>query len=360
MMGNDSVKIQSDQVDIGESGANDLERANGELASARRILDGIGAAFLFVKTRYLEANWDKGGGLILIGIRKNPPEIVKLSALVNNNSEFIEAAPLEISPAEFQFKIDEYMEHTPGASKFHEAVAMSEKLLHNLDLSFFQKFFDLVKSPGVESGSNGYSKDAVNGEISSALTGILSEILYRRIAVESSHEFLTQNEFEDITNALGIETEVDYAGGRPLKPLNLEGDVSLKGQLIIDPVGGTQVLDLEVGDPIYVDIKERTDTAVEIATALGICINGYWAPAMGYVAEITDKDEDMRRVKIKIAEGVTVLVPILKNLKVRTGLISREYIYDEPSKPSSATSPMPLLIGVILMAALIVVLLILK
>lgn len=336
-----------------------IEQSDGDHDSAREYLLLNYRKYFFMKVRYLEAKIDKGGGLILAAIERNAPGFLLLQTMVDSTGDFITAVNIISSPEIVNSLFHTFFATNPSASKFNDSNSLYESLLSNVNTAEFNGFFEFAVERKPDLAGNG-----VTATVADFITRILEEILYRRVSVDADVEFLNQLEFDAIKSSLGFgsedeEVEQDESSAGAKTKAHPRFDVALKGHLIIDPINGQNVDDLSAGDPLYVDVVERSDTAVKVATALGFYRKGVWYPARGTILDLKEFEDGRKRFSVALARGVTVNVPAMKSIKVKTNG-EKKKVARRTGEGEDVSNPMPLLIAVILMAAFVVILLMIR
>lgn len=372
-MSQDVVNSLVNEYHISEElAARATSEANGELENARRILDSIVPKYLFIKVRYLENNHEKGGGIILIGLEKNTGSFLLFRTLVDQSKDTITNIDYRLRPDYLYTNLKNYFAKATGASVFHDSEDLRNKLSRHLKPMSLNQIFHYGNSRKIASIEESFGISDVKVEpepqldtsqfiLRELFTKVLGEVLFRGITVAADYDLMTVPEFEAVREALDLEDvskhapEVKKQERKEYKP-----DIILKGQLIIDPIEGCHTMYIKEGDRIYCDIVDRTEIATVVVDRLGLRKQGFWKSAIGRIVEITDTSQDLGRFRIQIAKGVYVIAPVLKNVKIKTFKTAYEIREEARAAETQVANPMPLLIGVILVAALVMILIMLR
>ena len=127
----------------------------------------------------------------------------------------------------------------------------------------------------------------------------------------------------------------------------------LKGQFNIDPVNGTAVHSLRVGDSVYCEIIDRKDVSVSVGRLIGAYKQGLWLPIKGRILEVTEAVGDRRRFNLILARGIYIDVLSFSDILVRTTELRPRERVREAQPNQDQSSSLPLLVAVVLLAALV-------
>jgi hypothetical protein len=376
-----------------------VSQADGELEKAREILLSILPRYLVIKVKYIISRSDGECGLIYICIERNSPDFRLFRIIVDTSADWIDGIDVRGPVDRFYMVLSERSSHPRSVSSVHEAQKLQERLMRYLVPSAFARFFDswnvpkpdfiLEKTAGKEEakseekppeaaetpdeslehpgGTAGERKpgpraDSLVDRLRGMFKFALEEITYKRIEeLEVDYDFMTSAKYSEILERLGIKppdkakarTE---AGSEEKETFRL----FLKGRILIDPTGGTPVDELDLGDLVFCDILDRSEVAQSAAQMIGVYKRGLWMPVRGRIKEMKRLEGDRYRIRIKLATGIYIDTVAFQNLRVRQHALSGQGETLSSRSSQNSASPLTLMIGILLVAALIMAFLMMR
>lgn len=347
-----------------------MDEAEGMLEKARDILQGLIPKYVFVKAKYSSRKSDGRNGLLLLCTEKGAESFLFYKAMVASSRDWLQDIVISRPPELMDRILDGFFKEHKSASLEFESAKLGEDLAKVVGGSTLQFMFDGWDKPKPES-SGAPSKNMNNGSTTEKVIEIfetaLSEILLQRVAVEVDYDFYTPSQFAPIAAALGIDLAVQKSEETPRdaqeeKPKEVEDKFKLylKGQFIIDPTGGTLVNDIKVGDFAYCDITDRGEVALAAGRLIGAYKKGLWLPIRGAVVEVLDMAGDRKQYRVQVAQAIFVDVLSFTGFRIRTNAMTARDVVLKAKDSSHGFGAMPLFIAIALVAALIILIIMMR
>jgi hypothetical protein len=367
-MDNDQITILAQEMKVSEEVAKvALDEASGVLEKAREILLELLPRYLVLKIKYLSQKTDRGGGLIFICINMRTVEFLKFTTLTYSNRDLLRGVLVQRPAGEFyQFISNYFEEHLTGSHIFD-----SQKLANDLtaaiqpiDLDFLFTEWDKPK-PDVLIVEAGRTQDLTSAPVRLRMLfeKALADISLQRIEAEVDYEFFTSDKFVPLADILGLIIESSArtpVEKEPSKPPEELFKVYLKGHFIIDPVTGTPLEELQIGDFVYCEVVERSEIAVAVGRFIGAFRRGMWLPIRGVIVDIQDMAGDRKKYRLKLTTGVYVDVLSFIGFRVRTGHAHVNRVVTNQKQPVQNFTWLPLVLAVFIVTALIMSLVLMR
>lgn len=337
-----------------------VDEANGEIDGARKIILDLMPRYLAIKARFISGR-RTSAGLIFILTEKGRSDFTLFRVIFETDVNYISSIPLSVPAADFFDEIRNYFNERAAGFKVYDSQKLRAGISKKLNGTALQYLFDLWDEPEVQVISETEPGDTYNqvGQIvTQLLEGIVGEIIVDRANVELSYEFISESDFQANSSRFGLEVEsVEKTKDAKEDTTTSTGlQVYLVGQFVIDPVGGSVVKEIQVGDTAYVEILDRSDVAVTIGRLIGAYKIGFWRPIRATVVNIISLTAERRKVRLRIGKGIYVNVLSFNDILVRTKRIARS----ETPLPEKATQDIlgvfPILIGLVVIVGIILLL----
>lgn len=336
-----------------------VDEANGEIDDARKIILELMPKYLAIKARFISGR-RTNAGLIFILTEKGRSDFILFRVIFETDLNYISSIPLSVPAIDFFDEIRNYFNERAAGFKVYDSQKLRAGISKKLNGTALQYLFDLWDEPEVQVITETEPGDAYNqvGQIlTQLLEGIVGEIIVDRANVELSYDFISETDFQANSSRFGLEVESVEKKDPEEEPTASTGlQVYLVGQFVIDPVEGSVVKDIQVGDTAYVEILDRSDVAVTIGRLIGAYKIGFWRPIRATVVNIISLTAERRKVRLRIGKGIYVNVLSFNDILVRTKRVARS----ETPLPEKATPDIlgvfPILIGLVVIVGIILLL----
>jgi hypothetical protein len=111
---------------------------------------------------------------------------------------------------------------------------------------------------------------------------------------------------------------------RPYENVKEISLVVLATEVVLDPVGGIPILDVEVGEPVMVEITDRREIALYLGGLMGGVVEGEHRPVRARAKEIRRMDSGNVSVIVEFGPGIVGRSIVPENVKVEMGLVPEE------------------------------------
>ncbi|MCX6646240.1 MAG: hypothetical protein NTY09_07775 [bacterium] len=340
-----------------------VTEANGEIDKAREIVKGLIPRYLFIKVKFIAIRKEQAG-LIFLLTEKGRPDFILFRAIAETDTAWVNSHPVNVPPANFFNTIRKYFTEQTTGPKLFDSQQMRAEIAKRLNASALQYLFSLWDQPKTELIPESIPSEEVTNQvgpiINDLISRLLEDIFIDKIKVDLDYDFMTDKNFRTIAQELGLETTTYSAVLSQEDPEHAEGlKVSLKGQFMIDPVNGIPSQELKVNDSAYVEVLDRSELGVSIGKLIGAYRMGMWRPVRCRIEEIVQLTGERWRFRLKVTKGIFVDVLSYENILVRNKPYTRRITPVKAAEEKSEMNFMPLLVGIVVMIAIIVLLVIL-
>ncbi len=347
-----------------------LVRAEGELEKARRILTGMLPRYLFVKVKFSIQQMDGDTGVIFLCVERGAKRFAILRTIVERDPECVQGINVYSAPEVFYRLVQEHVEGARQVSSIHDSNALREEILSRIGPARFQDLFATWDKPKsnydevteFEENEVGESGPRDIGAIlNSMFLASLGDIFYKLIRIELDYDFCTIEQYKAVRGKHGTKPTSGQESVAGHTKDEEQFRLYLRGRLAIDPTNGIEVDALEIGDIAYCEIVDRSEVAITAARLIGAYKQGLWRAVRGRIMEVDELENDRTRFRLALARGVFLDTIVFNDLNVRCTdykVENRTEVSVEEEEPM--TSPLPLLIGVVLVAVLVMMFLMMR
>jgi hypothetical protein len=336
-----------------------VDEANGEIDGARKIILELMPRYLAIKARFISGR-RTNAGLIFILTEKGRSDFVLFRVIFETDLEFISSIPLSLPSVDFFDEIRQYFNEHSAGFKVYDSQKLRTGISKKLSGTALNYLFDLWDEPEIQVISENEpdgSYNQVGPILTQLLEAIIGEIIVDRANVELSYEFISESDFQANSGRFGLENEsVDKKDSKGESTASAGLQVYLVGRFVIDPVEGSLVKEIEVGEKAYVEILDRSDVAVTIGRLIGAYKLGFWRPIRATVVDIAPLTGERRKVRLKVAKGIYVNVLSFNDILVRTKRTVRSEIPLPEKAVPDILGIFPILIGLVVIVGIILLL----
>ncbi len=360
-----------------------VEQADGEQSEAEVTPLDAGPIYLYIKVKFYVDASGADGGLIFICVEKGSDTFNFFRSIVEQAPAWVDGISVQNTPESFHNLFRNYFDSPKLGSMAYDAGRLDEALQRKIvPISFFSFFeteestepvdelegSDISVQPEESAESEPFAVETddesetgvqagVLAAIHSMIGAALEDFYMKRIEpLEVNCVFYTQLQYDEMLENLGlkprVKTEEEKIREEEAKEVF---KLYLKGRFTIDPVTGTPVAQLNVGDLVFCEIADRSEVAQSAAHSIGAYKRGLWLPIRGVIIEITQTREDHVRVRLKIGPGMFLDALAFGSLRVRCKPMSIDSQIQEATSQVVAANPMSLMIGLVLIAGVVVV-----
>ncbi len=335
-----------------------VDEANGEIDGARKIILELMPRYLAIKARFISGR-RTNAGLIFILTEKGRSDFILFRVIFETDLEYISSIPLKLPSVDFFDEIRQYFNEHSAGFKVYDSQKLRTGISKKLNGTALNYLFDLWDEPEVQiiSENEPDTYNQVGPILKQLLEAIIGEIIVDRANVELSYEFISESDFQANSSRFGLETEsVENKDSKEESTASPGLQVYLVGRFVIDPVEGSLVKEIEVGDKAYVEILDRSDVAVTVGRLIGAYKLGFWRPIRAMVVDIAPLTGERRKVRLKVAKGIYINVLSFNDILVRTKRTVRsETTLSEKAAPD-ILGIFPILIGLVVIVGIILLL----
>ena len=205
----------------------------------------------------------------------------------------------------------------------------------------------LEENPDDDDANANEKKSELEKLLNSTISMFLEPHFKQSLQSETSLELHNKLRFANIAKAFGLTDyfeEISFEEEKKQEEASQKADekdedsvvITVKGKPVLDVTDGILTCDLVKGDSIAVDIIERSQVAENLGSMLGLKSQGYWLHTWGIIRQISNVDENQRRIQVEIARNIYVDMMTINEVRIKCKRKyprgdRSEYVLESPS-----------------------------